>query len=182
MHDLSPDLADPDRRLHVAVVSDTHRRPTGGPADPPPLPAPLLVELAEADLILHAGDVVTLRLLEQLSAIAPTAAVLGNNDHGLAGVLPETRELTLAGVRVAMIHDSGPRAGRPRRLRARFPRADLVVFGHSHQPVDEAGIEGQWLFNPGSPTQRRRQPHPTMGVLDLADGRVAGHRIVALTT
>jgi putative phosphoesterase len=181
MHDLSPDLADRDRPLRVAVLSDTHRSPTGGPADPPPLPATVLTELAEADLILHAGDVVTLRLLEQLTNIAPIAAVLGNNDHELVGVLPETMELTLAGVRVAMIHDSGPRAGRPKRLHNRFPRADIVVFGHSHDPVDEAGIEGQRLFNPGSPTQRRRQPHPTMGVLDLADGRVSGHRIIAVT-
>jgi putative phosphoesterase len=167
--------------LRVAVLSDTHRRPAGGPEDPPPLPGAVLAELAVAEVILHAGDIVSGVLLDQLATIAPTYAVLGNNDHELVGRLPETRELTLAGVRVAMIHDSGARAGRARRLQRRFPDADVVVFGHSHDPVDEPGLGGQWLFNPGSPTQRRRQPHPTMGVLHLAGGRVVGHRLVTLT-
>src|SRR3954469_7018707 len=166
--------------LRVAVLADTHRRPTGGPGDPPPLPDAVLAELHAADVILHAGDILTRRMLDQLAAVAPVHAVLGNNDHDLAGTLPETCELILAGVRVAMIHDSGTRRGRAARLRARFPEADVVVFGHSHEPVDEPGVDGQWPSNPGSPTQRRRQPHPTMGVLDLAGGRLIGHRIVTL--
>ena len=69
-----------------------------------------------------------------------------------------------------MVHDSGQRKGRPARLARRFPDADVVVFGHSHMPVNEEGVDGQWLMNPGSATQRRRQPHHTLGVLDLADG------------
>jgi putative phosphoesterase len=167
--------------LRVAVLSDTHRRPAGSIDDPPPLPAVVLDELARADVILHAGDVVAPLLLDQLATVAPTFAVLGNNDHDLRTALPETRHLVLAGVRVAMIHDSGARIGRPRRMHARFPDADVVVFGHSHVPVDEIGVDGQRLFNPGSPTQRRRQPEATMGVLELADGRVTAHHIIPVT-
>ena len=84
----------------------------------------------------------------------------------------------LEGVRVAMVHDSGPRAGRPRRMRALFPDADLVVYGHSHLPDDSGGLDGQRLFNPGSCTQRRRAPTRTYGVLDLDSGLVRRHRIV----
>src|SRR5690606_32533633 len=104
-------------------------------------------------------------------------AVLGNNDPELAGTLPETLELVLAGVRVGMIHDSGPTRGREQRLHARFPTCDVVVFGHSHVPWNAVGIDGQLLFNPGSPTERRQQPQPTIGVLELADGRVTQARI-----
>lgn len=163
---------DPNVPCRVAVLSDTHLRPGGRG-----LPASVLERLAAADVILHAGDVVTGHLLDELTRVAPTHAVLGNNDHDLVGVLPETLELTLGGVRVAMIHDSGARAGRPNRMRRRFPDADVVVFGHSHDPVDEAGADGQWLFNPGSPTQRRRQPDATMGELELAGGQIVAHRI-----
>jgi putative phosphoesterase len=162
-------------RVRVAVLADTHLRI--GLAGLPPA---ALDELAAADVVLHAGDVVTRPLLDELGAGAPTHAVLGNNDHDLVGRLPERCELDLGGVRVAMVHDSGARKGRPARLRRWFPDADLVIFGHSHEPVDEAGADGQWLFNPGSPTQRRRQPHRTMGVLDLAGGRIVDHRIVVV--
>jgi uncharacterized protein len=115
-----------------------------------------------------------------LEALAETYAVLGNNDRDLRGLLPESRLLELGGVRVAMVHDSGSRAGRPRRLRRRFPDADLVVFGHSHVPVDEVGEEEQLLFNPGSPTQRRSQPHRSFGRLRLGGGQVLSHRIEVL--
>jgi hypothetical protein len=104
--------------------------------------------------------------------------VLGNNDHALAGALPDRLELELAGVRVAMVHDSGSRAGRERRMRRWFPAADVVVFGHSHEPVDSVGEDGQRLFNPGSAVQRRRQPRRTIGLLALAGGAVVGHEIV----
>lgn len=136
--------------------------------------------LVRADVILHGGDIVDDALLGELGALAPTHAVLGNNDGALEGVLPVTRELDLARVRVAMIHDSGPRRGREARLRRRFPTAHIVVFGHSHEPVDILGVGDQRLFNPGSPTERRRQPSHTMGWLTLADGQVAAHRIVVL--
>jgi putative phosphoesterase len=124
-----------------------------------------------ADAVLHAGDVVEPGLLAALAEVAPVHAVLGNNDLALAGRLPETLELTFEGVRVAMIHDTGPRTGREGRVRRRFPEADLVVFGHSHVPWNAAGADGQWLLNPGSPTERRGQPHRTMAVIDIADGR-----------
>jgi predicted phosphodiesterase len=93
---------------------------------------------------------------------------------------PEAAEFGLAGVRVAMLHDSGPAAGRLRRMRRRFPRAGLVVFGHSHIPLDEAG-DGLRIFNPGSPTDRRRQPRGTLGVLRIRDGRLVQARIVPVT-
>jgi predicted phosphodiesterase len=79
-----------------------------------------------------------------------------------------------------MIHDSGPAAGRLRRMRAAFPAVDIVVFGHSHIPLDESG-GGLRIFNPGSPTDRRRQPHGTLGVLDIADGELTKARILAVT-
>jgi putative phosphoesterase len=160
----------------AVVLADTHLR-AGRPRG---LPEAAYRLLDRATVILHAGDVVDDSLLTALCSIAPTYAVLGNNDHGLVGVLPETRQLELDGVRVAMVHDSGPRPGRAGRLHRRFPDAAVVVFGHSHVPVDEPGIGGQRLFNPGSPTERRSSPHHTVGLLQLVDGRVRGHRIVAV--
>lgn len=133
---------------------------------------PLVAEqLRRADLILHAGDVCVPAVLDELSGYAPVRAVRGNNDGPdvAAWGAPDALELNLAGLRVAMIHDSGPATGRTRRMRARFPTADLVVFGHSHIPLDETG-HGVRIFNPGSPTDRRRQPHGTLGVLRIDDG------------
>jgi len=163
-------------RMRVVVLSDTHLHRGSRRL----LPEAAYRTLDGADAVLHAGDVVDEALLQVLATVAPTHAVLGNNDHGLVGVLPGRLELDLGGVAVALVHDSGSRIGRPARMRRRFPRADVVVFGHSHIPVDEAGDGGQWLFNPGSPTQRRGQPHHTVGVLDIDDGRVVGHRIVVV--
>jgi uncharacterized protein len=167
-------MAAPGRGVRVVAIADTHLSPGRGRG----LPAAAREELAVADVILHAGDVVTGDLLEELGALAPTHAVLGNNDTTLVGRLPEVLELELEGVRVAMIHDSGPARGREGRLRRRFPEADLVVFGHSHIPWDAPGDGGQWLLNPGSPTQRRRQPTPTVGVVDLVSGRIERTAIV----
>lgn len=159
--------------MRALVLADTHLGP-----DLARLPAEVWLAAEAADVVLHAGDVVTPDLLDALGAFAPVHAVLGNNDRELAGRLPDRLELDLAGVRVAMVHDSGARAGRERRLRRWFPDARLVVFGHSHEPVDAAGEDGQRLFNPGSAVQRRRQPRRTMGVLELAGGRVENHEIV----
>ena len=165
--------------LRVVVVADTliargSRRT---------LPGALYSLLADADLILHAGDVVSDVVLDDLQRFAPVHAVLGNNDTrpdgGLVDRLPERLQLDLAGVRVAMVHDSGPARGRPARLRRWFPDADLVVFGHSHIPWDSEE-DGQVLFNPGSPTERRRQPHHTAGVLRLGGGAVRERRIIVL--
>jgi len=158
------------------VVSDTHLR-RGWSRQ---LPSAALAELERADVILHAGDLVIPEVLDQLGGLAPVHAVLGNNDTELVGTLPEEVSLDLEGVRVAMVHDSGPRTGREARLAGRFPDADVVVFGHSHIPWDAAGLDGQWLLNPGSPTERRRQPHKTVATLDLADGRRVGTRIVVV--
>lgn len=160
--------------LHVAVLADTHI------AGDRSLPDDVWARLRDADVILHAGDVTSPELLDELRAVAPLHVVLGNNDHALVGTVPERLTVELAGTEIAMVHDSGTRGGRERRLHRWFPTADIVVFGHSHDPVDDQGDHGQRLFNPGSPTQRRRQPQPTMGWLHLTDGRIAGHEIVPL--
>jgi putative phosphoesterase len=120
-------------------------------------------------------------LLDQLGDHAPVHAVLGNNDTSLIGVLPQTRLVEFDGLRIGMIHDSGPAAGRARRMRRRFPDARIVVFGHSHAPVNEIGEEGQLLFNPGSPTQRRAQPEHTLGELRIKDGHLLAHAIIPLS-
>lgn len=164
--------------MRVVALADTHapRRWRGCP--------PLVAQqLRGADLILHAGDVCTASVLEELSTYAPVRAVLGNNDGpdvalwGAAGTL----QLELEGVQVAMVHDSGPATGRAARLRRLFPGADLVVFGHSHVPLDESA-EGLRIFNPGSPTDRRRQPRGTIGVLQVEGGRVVQAEIVPVTS
>jgi putative phosphoesterase len=139
------------------------------------MPAAAVDHLRGADAILHAGDVLEDWFLRDLAEVAPVHAVLGNNDVSLD--LPERRELVLGGVRIGMVHDSGPRAGRERRLARWFPACDLVVFGHSHIPIDASGL-GQRLLNPGSPTDKRSQPHPTLALLDLEDGVIQRTRIL----
>jgi putative phosphoesterase len=161
---------------HVVVLADTHIRRTGTRK----LPDTAYPHLEAADVILHAGDILVAEVLDELGTFAPVHAVLGNNDAELAGALPETCSLTIDGVRIDMVHDSGPATGRAGRMHRRFPDADVVVFGHSHIPWDDAGVDGQRLFNPGSPTERRSQPHRTLGTLDIDDGRVAGSRIHVL--
>ncbi|HVX22260.1 MAG TPA: metallophosphoesterase family protein [Acidimicrobiales bacterium] len=168
--------------LRVVVLADTHLH-RDGPDPLDRLPAAVLAAVDRADVVLHAGDVTGAAALAALQDRAAAAgaelhAVLGNNDGALRGVLPEAVLLDLAGVRVGMVHDGGRRDGRPARLRRRFPTADVVVFGHSHVPCDDVGVDGQRLFNPGSPTERRLQPHRTVGLLDLAGGVVRRHRIV----
>jgi putative phosphoesterase len=152
----------------VVVVADTHIRRSGAPR----LPDAAYAHLDTADLILHAGDILVGEVLDELRGFAPVHAVLGNNDAELVGVLPETQVLDVDGVRIGMVHDSGPSAGRAGRMKRRFPDADVVVFGHSHIPWDDAGVDGQRLFNPGSPTERRAQPNHTLGTLDIDGGRV----------
>jgi putative phosphoesterase len=158
---------------HVVVLADTHIR-RGSKRR---LPDAAYAHLETADLVLHAGDILVGDVLDELRGFAPVHAVLGNNDAELVGLLPEIRVLKVDGVRVGMIHDSGPAHGRAGRLRRRFPDADVVVFGHSHIPWDTEGVDGQVLFNPGSPTERRAQPHRTVGTLDLDGGRVVDRRI-----
>ena len=163
--------------MRVAVLADTHA-PRRWKSCPPQVAA----HLREADLILHAGDVCTAAVLDELAAYAPVRAVRGNNDGPdvAAWGAPDMLDLDLGGLAVAMIHDSGPATGRPARLHRRFPAADLVIFGHSHIPLDHTE-HGQRIFNPGSPTDRRRQPRSTLGLLDVADGRLIQAQIVPVT-
>jgi putative phosphoesterase len=160
----------------IAILADTHL-PRGNRK----LPEACLARLHEAELVLHAGDISTVDVLEQLSALGPPlVAVHGNVDEAVLNErLPAQLELELAGARVAMTHDAGPAQGRLARMRRRFPRADAVIFGHSHIPLHEADAgEGFQIFNPGSPTDRRRQPHFTMGLARVEDGAIAFEHVV----
>jgi putative phosphoesterase len=159
--------------VRALVLADTHIRPGRNRR----LPDAVYAAADQADVVLHAGDVVTRDLLDELSGFAPVHAVLGNNDAALVGVLPESDELELGGVRMALVHETGPTKGRPARVKRRFPRAAIVIYGHSHQPDDSVGVDGQRLFNPGSPTERRRAPFRTYGWLELDAGRIATHEI-----
>ncbi len=155
--------------MRLAVISDTHL-----PRGRRRLPDACVEHLRAADLILHGGDVVTAAVLDEIEAIGPpVVAVLGNVDESaLAGRLPEERVVEAGGARIAMVHDAGQRTRRLERMRARFPDADAVVFGHSHIPLHEER-DGFQIFNPGSPTDRRRQPRHTMGLADVSGDRIA---------
>jgi uncharacterized protein len=163
--------------MRVVALADTH-----APRRWKSCPPPVAQQLRRADVILHAGDVCTAAVLDELSQYAPVLAVLGNNDGpDVAGWgAAEALETDLAGLRVAMLHDSGAAAGRLRRMRLRFPDAGLVVFGHSHIPLDEAG-DGIRIINPGSPTDRRRQPRGTIAVLGIESGQLIEARIVPVS-
>ena len=158
--------------VRVVLLSDTH-----APRFWKGLPPAVAGHLEGADLVLHAGDVCVPSVLDELAALAPVRVVQGNNDgpEVAAWGAPETLEVELDGLRVAMVHDAGAKQGRVARLQRRFPEADLVVFGHSHIPLDEAETfaDGRHLriVNPGSPTDKRRQPHRTLALLDVVDGR-----------
>ena len=153
----------------VGLVSDTHL-----PKGPRRIPEGCLKRLRDSDLIVHAGDISEPEVLAELEALGPPVhAVHGNVDvPALRERLPEQLELELGGARLAVVHDAGPAKGRLGRLRHRFPEADAVVFGHSHIPLheEEGGFQ---IFNPGSPTERRRSPHHTMGLVEVADGRLS---------
>ena len=151
--------------LLAVVIADTHV-----PRRARALPQGLLAHLRRADLILHAGDLMVGDVLEELGAYAPVRAVRGNLDPPELE-LPETLEFDFGGARVAMIHDSGRKQGRRARLRRRFPDARVVVFGHSHIPFLE-DEDGFMLLNPGSPTDRRRQPNHTFALLIVEEGMV----------
>ncbi|MCA1701931.1 MAG: metallophosphatase family protein [Actinobacteria bacterium] len=156
--------------LKVAVISDTHTMGTTRTVRPGVWPY-----LESADHILHAGDVCDPILLDELKALAPLSAVLGNCDGpGVRewGVRDEV-EVELGGVRIAMLHDPGTRAGRAGRMRRHFPDARVVVFGHSHIPWNEDDGD-LLLFNPGSPTWKRQAPFPSMGLMWIEDRVVEG--------
>jgi putative phosphoesterase len=154
------------RRL--AIVSDTHL-PRGARA----IPAVCLERMRGADAILHAGDFMEPEVLAELRALGPPVlAVAGNVDAPELQIeLPAVRRVEIDGVRLAMLHDAGPAEGRLERMRRRFPDANAVVFGHSHLPLLEQR-DGFAIFNPGSPTERRRAPHHTMGMATIDNGRI----------
>ncbi|MFN2452457.1 MAG: metallophosphoesterase family protein [Candidatus Dormibacteria bacterium] len=157
--------------MRIAVIADTHL-----PRRARDLPPSAWQTVRSADAVIHAGDVVADSLLDRLEAERPLHAVRGNNDTGLLRLLPERLDLRLEGVEVGVVHDAGPTAGRRGRLRALFPRARVVVYGHSHIPVvdDEGGL---LLLNPGSPTDRRRMPFFTMAVLDITGSSVTARLV-----
>ena len=153
----------------IAVISDTHL-----PRGKRRLPDECTDRLRSADLILHAGDLVAPEVLDELTALGPPVrAVHGNVDSAdLQRRLPASLVVQADGARIAMVHDAGSARGRLERLHARFPEADAVVFGHSHIPLHEER-NGFQIFNPGSPTDRRRQPRHTMGMARAEAGRIA---------
>lgn len=159
----------------IAVISDTHL-----PRGSRHLPATCVEHLRAAELILHAGDVATLEVLEDIERIGPPVlAVHGNVDSpGLRERLPAERTVEVEDVRIAMVHDAGPAGGRLARLHRRFPDAHAAVFGHSHIPLHE-GDDSFQIFNPGSPTDRRRQPRHTMGLAEV-EGELVAFRHLGL--
>jgi uncharacterized protein len=170
----------PSTDVSVLVLADTHT-PAHRVVE---LVDRLRPELEQADVILHAGDVTHADVLDALREFADVHAVRGNNDHALA--LPPRRVVRIGGCDIALVHDSGPSSGRTARLRAWFPQADVVVFGHSHLPwhvtdVDRDGHE-QHHVNPGSPTQRRQAPHCTVAWIRVGAGRVLDveHAVIRL--
>ncbi len=149
----------------AVVLADTHI-----PRRAKSLPEGLVPHLNKADLVLHAGDLMDPALLHELAAFAPVRAVRGNLDPPDAD-LPETQEFEFGGARIAILHDSGRREGRRKRLLRRFPDARVVIFGHSHIPFLE-DEDGLLLLNPGSPTDKRRQPEYTFALLRVEEGSV----------
>jgi uncharacterized protein len=145
----------------IALIADTHM-PKGRRA----LPSACVERIREAEALIHAGDFSAASVLAELESLCPVVlAVHGNvDDAELRRQLPESLEIDVGGRTVAVVHDSGPAKGRIVRLRALFPDADAVVFGHSHLPLHEEE-DGFQIFNPGSPTERRRAPRPSMGIL-----------------
>ncbi|MEA2281047.1 MAG: uncharacterized protein QOK21_1654 [Solirubrobacteraceae bacterium] len=152
--------------MRLAIISDTHL-----PRGRRRLSAGCVERLRDADAILHAGDFVEAPVLRTLEGLGPPVhAVAGNQDDPvLRHVLPEVRTVAAGGATIAMLHDAGPAAGRLARMRRRFPGVDAVVFGHSHIPLLEQD-GGFAIFNPGSPTDKRRQPVHTMGLATVGDG------------
>jgi putative phosphoesterase len=153
----------------IAVISDTHL-----PRGTRRIPDACVERMRSADLILHGGDVATAEVLAGIEALGPPVrAVHGNVDSAeLRERLPEALTVDADGARIAMVHDAGPATRRLERMRARFPGADAVVFGHSHIPLHERD-DGFQIFNPGSPTDRRRQPRHTMGIARAENGALA---------
>jgi uncharacterized protein len=155
--------------MRLAIISDTHM-----PRGERRIPESCLRRCREADAILHAGDLVDVAVLDLLRELGPPVRAIHGNVDGAAvqAVLPARVEAEFEGVRIGMVHIPGPANGRLEALRGKFPRCDAVVFGHTHMP-EHAERDGFQIFNPGSPTERRRAPAHTMGIATIADGRIA---------
>jgi len=164
--------------VRLLITADTHV-----PRRARDLPAQLWAAIERADVVIHAGDWVGAGLLDDLEARARRLiGVYGNNDGpALRERLPEVAYADLGGMRLAVVHETGASTGREARCRARFPGVDVLVFGHSHIPWDTVDPDsGLRLLNPGSPTDRRRQPHGTYLTAAVRDGRLADVALHAL--
>jgi putative phosphoesterase len=160
--------------VRLLLLADTHL-----PRRAKDLPDEVWRAVDACDLVVHAGDWVTSDLLDRLSARADVLGCGGNNDGPeLRARLPEVARRTVAGVRLAVVHETGDARGREARMDARFDD-DVLVFGHSHIPWDSVTPRGMRLLNPGSPTDRRRQPHCTYLTLDLPSCAAVLHRLSA---
>ena len=154
--------------MRLLLLADTHARP---------LPDEVWAAVDASDLVVHAGDFVTADLLDQLEARVDVLACWGNNDGpDLRARLPEVARRTVAGVRLAVVHETGAASGREARMDRQYD-VDVLVFGHSHVPWDTVTPSGMRLLNPGSATTRRRQPHCTYLTLDLPSGHALLHRL-----
>ncbi|WP_329200797.1 MULTISPECIES: metallophosphoesterase family protein [unclassified Streptomyces] len=164
--------------MRLLLISDTHL-----PTRAKVLPAALVEECGRADVVLHAGDWVDEDAYALVAGHArELIGVHGNNDSpALCARLPEVARAVLEGVRVGVVHETGAAAGREARCERRFPDLDVLVFGHSHIPWDTTAPGGLRLLNPGSPTDRRRQPFPTYMTAVAAGGRLSGVRLHRLT-
>ena len=165
----SPGAPAQDDGVRLLLIADTHV-----PGRARDLPARLWDEVARADVVVHAGDWVSPDLLDRLQArAARLIACWGNNDGpALRARLPERADATLDGVRLTVIHETGAAAGRDARMSRRYPDSDVLVFGHSHIPWDTTTETGLRLLNPGSPTDRRRQPHCSYMTAEAANGQL----------
>ena len=154
--------------MRLLLLADTHV-----PKRARDLPAAVWAAVDDSDLVVHAGDWVVPELLDRLEErAARLLGVWGNNDGArLRERLPEVATAVVEGVRVGVVHETGPSSGREARMRSLYPDLDLLVFGHSHIPWDTT-VGGLRLLNPGSPTDRRRQPHCTYMTLTVSRGRL----------
>jgi putative phosphoesterase len=161
-------------RVRLVITSDTHL-----PARARDLPAELWAAIDAADVVVHAGDWVSVAALDAVEArAARVVGVYGNNDGpALRARLPEVARVELDGLRMAVVHETGPATGRERRCAARFPDVDVLVFGHSHIPWDTVAPGGPRLLNPGSPTDRRRQPYATYLTATVVSGAIGDVRL-----
>ena len=163
--------------MQLLLIADTHV-----PSRAKRMPAVVWKAVADADVVIHAGDWIVPELLDELEArAARLVACWGNNDGAeLRLRLPERADATLAGVRFTVVHETGQKAGREARMAAQYPDTDVLVFGHSHIPWDTTAATGLRLLNPGSPTDRRTQPfctYRTAAVADSALSDVVLHRV-----